>query len=132
MLLTEFCSWKNNNNNLTPDFQIQSMVEKLQVLELSEHVAGYCWFMAHGNNNYGSPYYRFFESNADDSPLTRLGTIYVYSSAFDKPTAEPLPISVEYYNLQGQRTPTPQPGICIVVTNLSDGKQQVSKKITTK
>ena len=274
MLLTEFCSWENNNNNLTPDFQVQSMVEKLQVLELSEHVAGYCWFMAHGNNNYGYPYYRMFESNADDSPLTRLGTIYVYSSAFDKDcffvpgqriqakdyiymsggkidlntdpesdakiefrefnatdqgdasaryqvdlpqdgyylislrlnlaqgqeaafsvmsnnelvgeqtivapvdgwqtckvrvqldngphtleivnsssdqcgfnwlqldyqgtsgvdkmTGEPQPVSVEYYNLQGQRTQAPQPGICIVVTNMSDGNQQVSKKITTK
>ena len=83
LLLTEFCSWENNNGNLNADFQVQSMVEKLQVLELSEHVAGYCWFMAHGNNNYGYPYYRIFESNNDDSPLTRLGTIYVYSSAFD-------------------------------------------------
>lgn len=272
MLLTEFCSWENNNGNLNADFQVQSMVEKLQVLELSEHVAGYCWFMAHGNNNYGYPYYRMFESNADDSPLTRLGTIYVYSSAFDKDcffapgqriaakdyiymsggkvdlntdpesdaeiefsqfnateqgnatvryqielledgyydvslrlnlsqgqeaafsvmtndeivgentyvapidgwqtckvrvlldngqhtleivnssndpcgfnwlqldyqgtsevdklTAEPHPVGVEYYNLQGQRTQTPQPGICIVVTNMSDGNQQVSKQVT--
>ncbi len=84
LLLTEFCSWENNNGNLNADFQVQSMVEKLQVLELSEHVAGYCWFMGHGNNNYGYPYYRMFESNADDSPLTRLGTIYVHSSAFDR------------------------------------------------
>ena len=271
MLLTEFCSWENNNNNLTPDFQVQSMVEKLQVLELSEHVAGYCWFMGHGNNNYGYPYYRMFESNADDSPLTRLGTIYVYSSAFDKEsffapgqriyakdyiymsggkidlnsdpesdakiefrefnatdqgnasaryqvdlpdqgyynvslrlklsqgqeaafsvmsnnelvgeetivapvdgwqtckvrvlldngphvleivnssndpcgfnwlqldylgtsavtelTTGALPIGVEYYNLQGQSSRTPQPGICIVVTNMSDGNQQVSKQV---
>ena len=84
LLLTEFCAWENNNGNLNADFQVQSMVEKLQVLELSEHVAGYCWFMGHGNNNYGYPYYRMFESNADDSPLTRLGTIYVHSSAFDR------------------------------------------------
>ncbi len=84
LLLTEFCAWENNNGNLNADFQVQSMVEKLQVLELSEHVAGYCWFMGHGNNNYGYPYYRMFESNADDSPLTRLGTIYVHSSSFDR------------------------------------------------
>ena len=84
LLLTEFCAWENNNGNLNADFQVQSMVEKLQVLELSEHVAGYCWFMGHGNNNYGYPYYRLFESNADDSPLTRLGTIYVHSSSFDR------------------------------------------------
>ena len=55
LLLTEFCAWENNNGNLNADFQVQSMVEKLQVLELSEHVAGYCWFMGHGNNNYGYP-----------------------------------------------------------------------------
>jgi len=37
------------------------------------------------------------------------------------------PVAVNYYNLQGQRTDVPLTGINIVVTRMSDGRQQVTK-----
>jgi len=37
---------------------------------------------------------------------------------------------MEYYNLQGQRTGRPQQGFTIVVTRMSDGRTQVSKRMS--
>ena len=53
MFLTEFCSWEYSvyPYNLTLDFQIDQMTQKVQYLELSDLVAGYAWFM--GNPSKG-------------------------------------------------------------------------------
>ncbi len=69
-------------------------------------------------------------SSSDPCGFNWLQLDYQGTSGVDKMTGEAQPVSVEYYNLQGQRTQAPQPGICIVVTNMSDGNQQVSKQVT--
>ena len=51
---------------------------------------------------------------------------YVGSSSVEQVSASS-PVAVDYYNLQGQRTDVPLTGINIVVTRMSDGRQQVTK-----
>ena len=89
MFLTEFCSWEEGSYpyraGITRDFQIDQMTQKLQVLEQSDLVAGYAWFM--GNPSGGEtefPYNSVFQSNTAGSELSDLGKVYVYMSAFDK------------------------------------------------
>ncbi len=86
MYLTEFCSWEYNvyPYNLTRDFQIDQITQKLQYLEKSDLVAGYAWFMANtskGENE--APYMSVLQSNTADSELSELGKVYVYMSSFD-------------------------------------------------
>ena len=87
MFLTEFCSWEYNvyPYNLTLDFQIDQMTQKVQYLETSDLVAGYAWFMGNprgGEND--SPYMSLFKTNTPASELSTLGKVYVYMSSFDK------------------------------------------------
>lgn len=88
MFLTEFCSWETNSYpyqaGLTRDFQIDQMTQKLQVLEKSDLVAAYAWFMANpkgGENEF--PYMSLFKSNSSTSHLSDLGKVYVHMSSFD-------------------------------------------------
>lgn len=82
MMLTEFCSWENNGAITGVDFQIDQMTQKVQKLEQSDLVEGYAWFMAN-NAAANYPYYSIFQKNNADSPLSTLGTVYVYMSSFD-------------------------------------------------
>ena len=49
MYLTEFCAWEGNKDGFTlnAESQIDQMTQKLQLLEQSDLVAGYAWFMIH-------------------------------------------------------------------------------------
>ncbi len=85
MMLTEFCAWNYDEYpwNLTEDFQIDQMTQKVQYLEQSDMVEGYAWFMANGRDNVNtSPFFRVF-SNLTNTRLSDLGMVYVYMSDFD-------------------------------------------------
>ncbi len=83
MMLTEFCSWENDGTITGLDFQLDQMTQKLQMLEQSDIVEGYAWFMANGAAS-AYPYYSVFESNSPSSTLSTLGTVYVNLSSFDR------------------------------------------------
>ncbi len=81
MMLTEFCAWENDVKNV--DFQIDQMTKKVQMLEQSDLVEGYAWFM--GNVSGGAsvhPYESVFQSNMALSELSELGKVYVCMSDF--------------------------------------------------
>lgn len=83
MMLTEFCAWEYDGN-ITKDFQIDQMTQKLQKLEQSDLVEGYAWFMGNAGNGYDAfPYMSIFRTNTADSELSDLGKIYVHMSSFD-------------------------------------------------
>ena len=82
--LTEFCSWEGTVDEQS---QINSMVQKVQLLEKSEYCARYAWFKAKGNNS--APFYRLLVTPGLLDPdktikLSDLGKIYVHMSTFDK------------------------------------------------
>lgn len=54
---------------------------------------------------------------------------YVGESSVDNLSVQPQSTDTEYYNLQGQHSTSPLPGICIVVTRMNDGNRQVTKKM---
>ena len=88
MFLTEFCSYQGNEypytSAITLDFQIDQMTQKVQLLEQSELVEGYAWFMANpAGGETAWPYMSLFQRNTSDSELSALGTVYVYMSSFD-------------------------------------------------
>lgn len=84
MMLTEFCSWENDGNIKSVDFQIDQMTQKLQKLEQSDLVEGYAWFMANtGRGESEYPYMSVFKSNTPNSELSTLGKVYVHMSSFD-------------------------------------------------
>lgn len=85
MMLTEFCSWENDGAIKNADFQIDQMTQKVQMLELSDLVEGYAWFMANPSSGSAAyPYMGLFTRNAFDAPLSDLGKIYVNMSTFDR------------------------------------------------
>ena len=106
MFLTEFCSWGTNDYpyqaGITLDFQIDQMVQKLQVLEQSDLVAGYAWFM--GNPKGGAsefPYMSLFQTCSATSQLSTLGQVYVHMSSFDTEkyyTPDELILAKDYVN----------------------------------
>ena len=73
----------------------------LQFTNTSNNVCGFNWF-------------QLDQENASSAPGIK---------------SKAQPASVDYINLQGQRTAESQPGVGIVVTNMSDGTRQVSKRI---
>lgn len=84
MMLTEFCSWENDGTIKNADFQIDQMTQKVQMLERSDLVEGYAWFMANDANGAAAyPYMSLFERNSTGSGLSELGKVYVGMSAFD-------------------------------------------------
>lgn len=86
MMLTEFCSWDNDDSgvNITKDFQIDQMTQKLQMMELSDLVEGYAWFMGNTGSGYNSfPFMSLFLTNNASSELSELGKVFVNMSSFD-------------------------------------------------
>lgn len=82
--LTEFCSWESTG--LTAEQQINSMVQKVEALELSPNVFKYAWFKAKGSNAY--PYYALlkYKNLSQGIPagaLTAAGIVYTNMSTFD-------------------------------------------------
>lgn len=84
MMLTEFCSWENDGSITGPDFQIDQMTQKVQMLEKSDLIEGYAWFMANAGSGYSAyPYMSLFNTNTANATLSDLGKVYVYMSDFD-------------------------------------------------
>lgn len=87
IMLTEFCAWEGDKDGFVTneDNQIDQMVQKVQVLEQSDNVAGYAWFMGVGGSfNNGSPYWHIFTGSDSNLQFTELGRIYTHMSSFDK------------------------------------------------
>lgn len=84
MMLTEFCAWENDGSIYGPDFQIDQMTQKVQMLETSDLVEGYAWFMGNYGGGTAYPYMSVFRSNSATADLSDLGKVYVNMSAFDK------------------------------------------------
>ena len=87
VMLTEWCAWEGDKDGFVTneDNQIDQMVQKVQLMELSDNVAGYAWFMGIGgsfNNSY--PYWHIFTGSDSDLHFTELGRIYTNMSSFDK------------------------------------------------
>lgn len=84
MMLTEFCAWEPE---YLPDvdFQIDQMTQKVQMLEQSDLVEGYAWFMANASGGPAAfPYMSAFQSNSASTQLSELGKVYVNMSDFDR------------------------------------------------
>jgi hypothetical protein len=80
IFLTEFCAWSANETpHLSLSGQITTMTQKIEALDQDDNVAGYAWFMSHGNVT-SVPYNSIFESYDGDGNLTELGKIYCYMS----------------------------------------------------
>lgn len=82
--LTEFCSWESDG--ITAESQQQQMIQKVALLEKSEHVFRYAWFKARGSNAY--PFYNLLEyvnrqKGIPAGTLSPLGFAYVNMSPFD-------------------------------------------------
>jgi len=83
MMLTEFCAWEYDGN-VTKNFQLDQMTQKVQKLEQSDLVEGYAWFMGNSGDGYDAfPYMSVFQSNTANSDLSDLGKVYVHMSSFD-------------------------------------------------
>lgn len=86
--LTEFCAWDGLTRDETNGYATQrkTMTQKIEALELSDHVAKYAWFKV---KMYGYPFCRFMYYSTEDAAagqdgvLTELGQIYVHMSSFD-------------------------------------------------
>lgn len=82
--LTEFCAWDGTVDSVT---QLNTMVQKVQELELSDYVFRYAWFKAKGTN--AAPYYRLVINPnllthlPAAGTLSTLGNVYVNMSSFD-------------------------------------------------
>lgn len=82
--LTEFCSWEGTVDSVS---QLNSMVLKVQDLELDTMVYRYAWFKAKGTET--PPYYRLLvnQNLLTHQPawgtLSQLGQVYVNMSSYD-------------------------------------------------
>ena len=84
MMLTEFCSWENDGTIKNVEFQIDQMTQKVQMMELSDLVEGYAWFMGNAKGGAAAyPYMSVMQTNTADSGLSMLGEVYVNMSSFD-------------------------------------------------
>ncbi len=84
MMLTEFCSWENDGSITGVDFQIDQMTQKVQMLERSDLIEGYAWFMANPSSGASAyPYMSLLQTNSASSELSELGKVYTYMSEFD-------------------------------------------------
>lgn len=87
IFLTEFSAGEGDKDGFTTteDSQIDQMVQKVQILEQSDNVAGYAWFMGIGGSFTNSfPYWHVFAGSDANLQFTELGRIYAHLSAFDK------------------------------------------------
>ncbi|MBR5101749.1 MAG: hypothetical protein IK092_01320, partial [Muribaculaceae bacterium] len=82
--LTEFCEWEGQVDSV---YQLQTMVQKIQDLELDSMVYRYAWFKAKGTAS--NPYYRLLinQNLLTHQPawgtLSNMGKVYVHMSSFD-------------------------------------------------
>jgi len=89
--LTEFCAWEyqeplTTNAQVGYLFQRNTMIEKLEFLELNPQVEKYAWFIPRTNNDGEFPYMQLLkkvQGNVLPGTLTELGQIYVHMSSFD-------------------------------------------------
>lgn len=90
--VTEFCYWPNEgdpNSSVSPENQIQSMVETLEWLETTEWIYRYAWFKAVGKyNDSKGPNFGLVKQQdqgayLDPWELTPQGNVFVYMSEFD-------------------------------------------------
>ena len=59
--------------------------QKIQMMEQSDLVEGYAWFMANASGGASAfPYMSVFQTNTPGSELSTLGKVYVHMSSFDK------------------------------------------------
>ena len=95
--VTEFCYWPNegdNNSYVSPETQINSMVETLQWLETTPWIFRYAWFKALGNTdsskgpNYGLLVHE--GTGTDPWTLSQQGKVYVGLGSFDQDVWHPL------------------------------------------
>ena len=87
VFLTEFSAGEGDKDGFTTteDSQIDQMVQKVQILEQSDNVAAYAWFMGIGGSFTNSyPYWHVFTGSDSNLQFTELGRIYTHMSAFDK------------------------------------------------
>ena len=87
IFLTEFSAGEGDKDGFTTteDSQIDEMVKKVQLLEQSDNVAGYAWFMGIGGSFTNSyPYWHVFTGSDSNLQITELGRIYANMSSFDK------------------------------------------------
>ncbi|MCR4920078.1 MAG: hypothetical protein K5945_00015 [Bacteroidaceae bacterium] len=86
VMLTEFCAWEGDKDGFTTteESQLDQMVEKVRIMEQSENVAGYAWFMGIGGSFTNSyPYYHIFTGSDAQLQFTELGLVYAHMSSFD-------------------------------------------------
>lgn len=86
--VTEFCYWpgENNGSSVSPETQIESMVNTLEWLETTPWIYRYAWFKATGNYNASTgPNYGLVrqEGGAMEWGLTPQGKVYTYMGTFD-------------------------------------------------
>ncbi|MBP9016818.1 MAG: carbohydrate-binding protein [Paludibacteraceae bacterium] len=89
--LTEFCAWEyqeplTTNAQVGYLFQRNTMIEKVEFLELNPQVEKYAWFIPRTNNDGEFPYMQLLkkvQGSVLPGTLTELGQIYVNMSSFD-------------------------------------------------
>jgi hypothetical protein len=89
--LTEFCAWEyqeplTTNAQVGYLFQRNTMIEKVEFLELNPQVEKYAWFIPRTNNDGEFPYMQLLkkvQGTVLPGTLTELGQIYVNMSSFD-------------------------------------------------
>ena len=81
--LTEFCAWENNQGNLTPEFQRDQLVRKVELLERNEMIAGYAWFIGRSGNDGSSPYMQLLKK-IKPGVVPELVKVEKYMTSFDK------------------------------------------------
>lgn len=89
--LTEFCAWEyqeplTTNAQVGYLFQRNTMIEKVEFLELNPQVEKYAWFIPRTNKDGEFPYMQLLKNvqgSVLPGTLTELGQIYVNMSSFD-------------------------------------------------
>lgn len=141
VLLTEFCAWDQDPNQMphqSLEAQISSMTQKVEAMDNDEKVAGYAWFMSHAAVD-SMPYNSVFTKFKGKGDLTELGKVYLYMSDCDKSkwfnTNEIIPaylyVSSSNYNMtvgekpeDGKRFSTP--------INIESASDKGNKKLDVK
>lgn len=106
--VTEFCYWPNegdNNSVVSPDQQIQSMIQSLEWLEKTEWIFRYAWFKAIGNSNSSKgPNYGLLLSGKAEEPreLSEQGKVYCNMPTFDPEVYHPTNTVVPASQFQSQ------------------------------
>ncbi|MCR5218274.1 glycosyl hydrolase [Treponema sp.] len=86
VLLTEFCAWDQDQNQIPHQDkyeQISSMTQKVEAMDSEDIVAGYAWFMSHAQVK-NIPYNSIFTKINSKGKLTELGQVYLYMTDVSK------------------------------------------------